>query len=213
MGRSVSSHRHRNSSAAQRRVTSAILVVVSQAIADFQSVVRRHGQIALLEQGDEDLLGEVIRFELHEALPSRKGECALPQARVRSVLGYSTRAVVRFSHRDAECSLAKSRPNQNRRTIPWQFNATFRLGDAQFPIGLNSRQAFRPNSGSFSNVQVVYSVTKIRFSPVTRLRDPFITRKERRVNDDNTANLQNSLLRRRLDLRPNLLKSRMHLFK
>ena len=128
-------------------------------------------------------------------------------------LGNRTCAVVSFSHRDAECSLAKSRPNQNSRTISWQFNATFRLGDAQFPIGLNSRQAFRPNSRSFSNVQVVYSVTKIRFSPVTRLRNPFITRKERRVNDDNTANLQNSLLRRRLDLRPNLLKSRMHLFK
>src|SRR5215470_6549022 len=89
-------------------------------------------------------------------------------------LGYGARAVVCLSHRDAECSLAKSRPNQNRRTIPWQFNGTFRLGDAQLPIRLNSSQTFRPNSRSFSNVQVVYSVTKIRFSPVTRLRNPFI---------------------------------------
>src|SRR5947199_8515768 len=97
-------------------------------------------------------------------------------------LGYRARAVVSVCHGDTECSLAKSRPNQNRRTIPWQFNATFRLGDAQFPIGLNSRQAFCPNSRSFSNVQVVYSVTKVRFSPVTRLRNPFITRKEGRVN-------------------------------
>src|SRR5436190_20549107 len=123
------------------------------------------------------------------------------------------RAIVRFSYRDAECSLPKSWTDQNGRTVTWQFNFTFRLGDAQFTVGLNSRQAFCPNSRSFSNVQVVYGVTKIRFSPVTRLRNPFITRKERRVNDDNTANLQNSLLRRRLDLRPNLLKSRMHLFK
>jgi hypothetical protein len=104
-------------------------------------------------------------------------------------LGYGARAVVRVSYRHAECSLAKSWPNQNRRTIPWQFKATFRLGDAQFPIGLNALQAFGPNSRSFSNVQVVYGVTKIRFSPVTRLRNPFITRKERRVNDDNTATL------------------------
>src|SRR5439155_15343095 len=114
---------------------------------------------------------------------------------------------------NAECSLPKPRPNKNSRTILRQSNPTFRLGDAQFPIGLNSRKAFCPYACSFSNIQVVYSVTKIRFSPVTRLRNPFITRKERRVNDDNTANLQNSLLRRRLDLRPNLLKSRMHLFK
>src|SRR5690349_9024421 len=104
-------------------------------------------------------------------------------------LGYGARAVVRFSHRDAERSLSKSRPNQNRRTIPWQFDATLRLAHAQFPIGLNSRQAFRPNSRAFSNIQVVYGVTKIRFSPVTWLRDPFIRRKERRLDDDNTANL------------------------
>src|SRR6266513_4603583 len=128
-------------------------------------------------------------------------------------LGYSTRAVVRLSHRDAERSLAKSSPNQNGGTIARQFNSNFRFGDAQFTIRLNSRQAFPPYACAFSNIQVVYSVTKIRFSPVTRLRNPFITRKERRVNDDNAANLQNSLLRRRLDLRPNLLKSRMHLFK
>src|SRR5262249_39972487 len=95
-------------------------------------------------------------------------------------LGYGARAVVGFSYRDAERSLAKSRPNGNGRTIPRQFNATFGLGDAQFPIGLNSRQAFRPNSRAFSYVQVVYCVTKIRFSPVTRLRNPFITRKEGR---------------------------------
>src|SRR5262249_38665337 len=126
---------------------------------------------------------------------------------------YGARAVVRFSHRDAERSLAKSWPNQNRRTISWQFNATFRLGDAQLPIGLNSSQTFRPNSLSFSNVQVVNGVTKIRFCPVTLLRNPFIMRKERVVNDDDTANLQNSLLRCCFDLRPNLLKSRMHLFK
>src|SRR5207249_3635609 len=96
------------------------------------------------------------------------------------LLSNRTCAVVSFSHRDAECSLAKSRPNQNRRTVTWQFNFSFRLGDTQLTIGLNSRQAFRPNSRSFSNVQVVYSVTKIRFSPVTRLRNPFIARKERR---------------------------------
>jgi hypothetical protein len=128
-------------------------------------------------------------------------------------LGYSTRAVVRFSDGHAKRSLPKSWTDQNGRTITWQFNFTFRLGDAQFTIGLNSRQAFPPHARAFSNILVVYSVTKIRFSPVTRLRNPFITRKERRVNDDNTANLQNSLLRRRLDLCPNPLKSRMHLFK
>src|SRR6266496_6219695 len=128
-------------------------------------------------------------------------------------LGYGTCALIRFSHRDSECSLPKSWPDQNRRTVALGFICRCRFCDTQFTIRLNPREAFRPDSRSFSDIQVVYSVTKIRFSPVTRLRNPFITRKERRVNDDNTANLQNSPLRRRLDLRPNLLKSRMHLFK
>jgi hypothetical protein len=67
-------------------------------------------------------------------------------------LGYRTRAIVRFSHRDTECSLAKSWSDKNGRAVTWQFNLTFRLGHAQFTVGLNSRQAFCPNSRSFSNV-------------------------------------------------------------
>src|SRR6266545_4759707 len=121
------------------------------------------------------------------------------------------RAIVRFSYRDAECSLPEAWTDQNGRSVTLRFTCGVRFRYTQFAIR-NTRKAFRPHACSFSNIQVVYSVTKIRFSPVTRLRNPFITRKERRVNDDNTANLQNSLLRRRFDLRPNLLKSRMHLF-
>src|SRR5262245_36975895 len=39
-----------NSRAAKRVIASAILIVVSQSIANFQRVVRRHGEIALFEQ-------------------------------------------------------------------------------------------------------------------------------------------------------------------
>src|SRR5438270_11147742 len=41
---------------------------------------------SLVRTSDEDLLGEVSHFELHEDLPSRTGEYALPRARAMNVL-------------------------------------------------------------------------------------------------------------------------------
>ncbi len=127
--------------------------------------------------------------------------------------GYCTRALVRFSHRDAECSLSKPWPDQNGRTVTLRFLGRFGFGDAQFTIRLNPRKTFCPNSRSFINIQIVDRVAKIGFRPVTGLRDPLVSREERSIYNDNATDLRNALLRCCPDFTSNFLKSGMHLFK
>ena len=72
--------------------------------------------------------------------------------RQRMFLGYSARAVVGLSHRDAECSLAKSWPDQKGRPVTLRFTRGVRFCYTQFAIRLNPRKASRPNARSFSNI-------------------------------------------------------------
>jgi hypothetical protein len=79
---------------------------------------------SLARTSDEDLPGEVIRFELHEDLPSRTAECAMLQVQVANVLGLRrTHGCTRQSQKRGTLLgqvAAGSKPENRNAAVGWE---------------------------------------------------------------------------------------------
>src|SRR4029078_3396810 len=122
----------------------------------------------------------------------------------RVFLGNSTRPTVSVHDGDAEYSLAKPRCNELWRTVARRvFANKERVPVHQIRLARPCpSQALLPNPQAFTRGQVVSLVSQVGRRPIAWAIDPFVGLKERRLGEQNAADLVRGRLRAVIDPGP-----------
>ena len=168
------------------------------------SILGGDRHVALIEQPvqigpKQDAIADVMRTILRIRLDVGSLQC-----RQRVLLRGSTRPTVRVHDGHAEDSLAESRRNELWRSVTRRvFANEHRLPVRRIWLSRpGSSQALLPNSQAFAGSQVVSLVSQVRGRPIARTRHPLVRLKERRLREQNAADLVRWRLRAVVDPGP-----------